>query len=149
SSEDAATGCVGFLVGSGAVLVAIVALALTGFEFPAGLPDVVDDLRSRGYRHGIGEAIVLAFAWIASMVAAISVAYLVEWLAMLLGAAKARADRIAEVAAAAFTVVYVVALGLLGDSWAVLPAATFLVVFVFLLANTALHRLRRCGAGID
>jgi hypothetical protein len=127
-------------------LVAVIALAITGFDFPAGLKDVYDDFyRKTANKHGIGEAVVLLFALIASMMAAISVGILAVWLATRFGVGQARADLFANATAAVATVVYIVALGLLGDSWALLPTWTFAGLFVLFLASTAINRIRRKG----
>jgi len=143
ADEEAPAGCSGWLLGCAGTVLAIIAMAVAGFHFPAGLPDVYGDLLRSGHDSGVGEFVVLTFALIASMLAALSAAVFARWLAERVRAGPARADHIADATAAVVTVAYFVALGFAGDSWAVLAASTYVGVFAFLLAYAAINRLRR------
>ena len=143
TDEEAPAGCGGWLLGCAGTVVAIIAMAVAGFDFPAGLPDVYGNLLRRGHDSGVGEFVVLTFALIASMLAAFSAAALAMWLAERVRIGPARANRIADATAAVATVLYFVVLGFAGDSWAVLAASTYVGVFAFWVAYAATNRLRR------
>jgi len=143
ADEEAPAGCGGWLLGCAGTVLAIIAMAMAGFEFPAGLPDVYGDLRRAGPDSGVGEFVVLTFALIASMLAAFIAAALVKWLAKRVRVGPARTNHIADATAAVVTVAYFVALGFAGDSWALLAASTYLAVFAFLLAHAATDRAGR------
>jgi hypothetical protein len=144
SDEEAPAGCGGWLFGCAVSLLAVIGLAIRGFDFPAGLPDVYGDFqRATNRSQGTGDVIVLALALFASMVAALSAALLAAWLAERFRVGEGRLNLLADVTAAVATVVYFAGLGLLGDSWAWLAASPFAVVFVFFLTHSAIKRLRR------
>lgn len=149
--EEAPDGCLGWLLGSAGIVLAIIALALSGFDFPSGLADVLRELvagspngtADKGY--GAGRLFVLFFAWLASMVAAFVAAGLVIWFADRIRAKYDLASNIAEVFAAAVTIAFFVGLGLAGDSWGVVPASVFIGSFAILVIDWVLRRLRQSG----
>jgi hypothetical protein len=140
-------GCVGWLLGSAGTLLACIALALAGFDFPAGLGDTLQEAGRFEYStnktESLGPFLALIFAWLASMVAAFATAGLVIWLADRVRARYDPTFLIAEVTAAVATVVFLVALGLVGDSWRLLAASLIVGTFVIALIDPVIYRLRR------
>jgi hypothetical protein len=145
--SEYARGCGGWALASAGTVLAIIALGVAGFDFPAWPGDA---LRALGAGYSIDQSATvgrwappLVFAGIASMLAAFGAAGLVIWLADRVRARYAPALLIAEVTAAAVTVVFFVALGLAGDSWVLLAASIWIGLFASLLIRLVTRRLRR------
>lgn len=149
-SEGYPSGCFGWLLGSAGTVLVIIALTLAGLlEFPAWWVDVSPllggpvssgpDVAARNA--ATGPALLLLFAWMASLMAATAAGGLVAGLADRVRARYDPALVIAEVTAASVTVVFFVALGLAGNAWGVL--ATVGMAVLLAAVGVSLARRRR------
>jgi hypothetical protein len=136
-----ANGFGGWLVGGALTVIAGIVLGVAGIDLPAWWTDT---FHGHSSDTGVGESMLLSFAFISAGLAAMAAAALVMWLADRMRARYRPASIIAEVTAAAVTIVCVVALGLAGDSWRLVPASmvigSFAILFLYLLAR-GLRRL--------
>lgn len=130
-----ANGFGGWLAGGAVTIFAGFVLGVAGIGLPAWWTDTFQ----RGSDTGLGEFMLLLLAFVCAGLAAMAAAALVMWLADRVRARYGPASIIAEVTAAAVTVMCFVALGLAGDSWGLVPASTFILgsfaIFLLLLAR--------------